>query len=172
MINISKLITHFFFLFVVLSFTFAQDASVNNILNKEQTYVDVPKTSVRFMPPAHFIYMEQNAGYLHIGTSSSIQVLEITGTAYTMITPGLTKDYFKSQGVELKSQEDVITKSGQKGVIYTVSFFVDNVEFERLMFFTGNYHNTIWINANYPVAVKEMLNAVLKESILTAQFKE
>jgi len=172
MITISRFFLNIFFTFVILSITIAQNNPVNNILNKEQNYVDVPKTSVRFIPPAHFIFMEQNNGYMHIGTSSSIQVLEIIGTAYTMITPGLTKEYFKSQGVDFLSKEDVVTKSGQKGVIFTVSFFVDNIEFERLMFFTGNYNNTIWINANYPVAVKEMLNTVLKESILTAQFKE
>ena len=167
----SKSFFVFLCLFLVnIAFVKAQNNPTPALLSKEQNYVDVPKTNVRFIPPAHFIYMEQNGGYMHVGTSSSVQVLEIKGTAYTMITPGMTKDYFMSQGVNLIGSEDVVTKSGQKGKIFTVSFFVENVEFERLMFFTGDYNNTIWINANYPVAVKEMLNTVLKESLLTAQF--
>ena len=143
-----------------------------SILNKSNDYTDVPNTKIEFIPPAHFVYMEGAGGYLHIGTSSSVQVLEIKGTAYTMITPGLTEEYFKNQGVTLISEEDVITKDQQKAKLYTVSFTVEDVPFERLIFFTGDYNNTIWINANYPVAVKEMLNVVLKESLLSARFKQ
>lgn len=163
------------FLFLALAFiTSAQDAasSVLSMLNRDTSLVDVPKTNVRFVPPAHFIYMEQSGGYFHVGTSSSVQVLEISGTAYTMITPGLTADYFKTQGVTLINEEEVVNKLGWKGKIYTLEFSVQDVPFERLMFFTGTYNNTIWINANYPVAVKDMLNAVLRESLLTAQFKQ
>lgn len=160
-----------FSLFFVL-FAKAQNANVSAILGKDTVYVDAPKTNIQIIPPAHFVLMEQAGGFLHVGTSSSIQVQEITGTSYLMITPGLTKDYFLAQKVTLLSEEDVVNISGQKGKIYTVSFFVDNVEFERLMYFTGDYNNTIWINANYPVAVKEMLNAVLKTSLLTAKFKQ
>jgi len=179
MISLRPIIFIFIFSFVCGSFSKAQDiakvkkdTAISEILRTETTYVDVPKTSVQIIPPAHFIFMEQAGGFLHVGTSSSLQVQEITGTAYTMITPGLTKDYFKSQGATLLSEEDVVTKSGQKGKIFTLSFYVENVEFERLMFFTGDYNKTIWINANYPVAVKEMLNVVLKESLLTARFKQ
>lgn len=161
-----------FFIVLVINIplVYSQGNNTQALLGKEQSYVDVPLTNVKFIPPAHFVYMEQNRGYMHVGTSSSVQVLEVKGTAYTMITPGLTADYFKSQGVTLIGSEDVMTKEGKKGKIFTVSFFVENVEFERLMFFTGDYNNTIWINANYPVAVKEMLNSVLKESLLTARF--
>ena len=182
MISIRRsIILIFVFSLIFTSFSIAQDiakakvakdTTIAEILKTETIYVDVPNTSVQIIPPAHFIFMEQAGGFLHVGTSSSIQVQEITGTAYTMITPGLTKDYFKSQGVTLLAEEDIITKSGQKGKLFTVSFVVENVEFERLMFFTGDYNKTIWINANYPVAVKEILNVVLKESLLTAKFKQ
>jgi len=153
-------------------FTKAQNGNVSALLGKDTVYVDAPKTNIQIIPPAHFVLMEQAGGFLHVGTSSSIQVQEITGTSYLMITPGLTKDYLLSQKCNLISEEDVVNKNGQKGKIFTVTFLVDNVEFERLMYFTGDYNNTIWINANYPVAVKEMLNAVLKTSLLTAKFKQ
>jgi hypothetical protein len=163
-----------FFFILLFNYASAQEQSSNvlSMLNKDTAYFDVPNTNVRLVPPAHFIFMEDAGGFMHIGTSSSLQVLEVKGTAYTMITPGLTADYFKTQGVTLIEQEEVTTKDGNKGMIFTVSFSVQEVPFERLMFFTGNYNNTIWINANYPVAVKEMLNTVLKESLTTAQFKE
>ena len=94
--------------------TKVKDSAIPEILRTEMTYTDVPKTSVQIIPPAHFIFMEQAGRYFHVGTSSSLQVQEITGTAYTMITPGLTEEYFKSQGVTLLSEEDVVTKNGQK----------------------------------------------------------
>ncbi|MDD3875985.1 MAG: hypothetical protein PHT69_05155 [Bacteroidales bacterium] len=133
-------------------------------------YFQIPNTKIELIPPAHFRFMEQMNGFLHVGTSSSIQIQEIRGTAYPMIVQGLTEGHFTSQGVTLISKEEVLTSNGQKAVIFTVAFKVDDFEFERLMFFSGDYNNTIWINANYPVVMKEILNVVLKESLLTARF--
>jgi len=133
-------------------------------------YTTIPNTQIAIIPPAHFHFMEDMGGFLHVGTSSSVQVQEITGTPYTLIVLGLTEEHFKSQGVKLISKEDVITKNNEKGIIFKVSFEVEDYEFERLMFFTGDYNRTIWINANYPVVVKDMLEVVLKESLLTAKF--
>lgn len=156
------------------SSSYAQEESQNIIKvgKTDDVFFQVPHTQVELIPPAHFQFMEEINGFLHIGTSASVQVQEITGTAYVMVTEGLTEDYFQQQGVQKISKEEVVTKHGAKGVIYKVAFEVDDKAFERLMFFTGDYHRTIWINANYPVIIKELMYIVLRESLLTARFVE
>jgi len=87
-----------------------------------------------------------------------------------MATKGLTKKYFKSQGVKLLAQENIKTSDNKNGIMYIVAFKVDDVPFERIMYFTGDYNRTIWINANYPVTARNVLFNVLKNSVLSVQF--
>jgi hypothetical protein len=47
---------------------------------------------------------------------------------------------------------------------------VDTVDFYRMMLFTGDYMRTIWITANYPVMLKEKLEATLRKSLLSIKF--
>jgi len=165
-----KTIISVVFILLTSCFSYAQTILNEGLAIEQNAYFDIPKTNIQLIPPAHFRYIEEMNGFLHVGTSSSVQVQEITGTAYQLITKGLTQSHFESQNTVLIHSEDVVLKDGQKGQLFTVGFKVDDVEFERLMLFTGDYNTTIWINANYPVVVKDMLNVVLRESLLTAKF--
>jgi pyruvate/2-oxoglutarate dehydrogenase complex dihydrolipoamide dehydrogenase (E3) component len=88
----------------------------------------------------------------------------------------LIEQSFEKQGVKMINSENVKTKSGKDGKIYVVSFKAKSkdgkqeYEYERLMFFTGDLSQTIWIEANYPTVVKKILYDVLKSSLLTVQF--
>jgi hypothetical protein len=46
------------------------------------------------------------------------------------------------------------------------------LQFERMMLFTGDYHNTIWLNASYPTMLKKILYPALKQSLLSVLFNE
>jgi len=143
---------------------------LDSLKNKWGNIVSIPAdTSIKIVPPAYFRPYGKN-GFIHQGASASIQILEIDNTPYVMVTKGLTKEYFKTQGVKLLAQEDIKTSDNKNGKMYIVAFKVDDIPFERIMYFTGDYNRTIWINANYPVAARNVLFSVLKNSVLSVQF--
>lgn len=134
------------------------------------TYLSFPNTRIKIIPPLHFISYKKINGFLHTGSSSTIQASEVQGTPYVMYTKGMTPEFFEKQGVKLISEEDVVTKNNKKGKIYIVTFSSNGVDFERMMLLTGDYDHTIWINANYPVVVKFLLFDVIKKSVLSVMF--
>jgi len=127
-------------------------------------------THIKIQPPEHFLFSENIPGFIHPGTSATIQVQEIIGTSWVMIRNAMTKEYFESQGTKLISENEITMKDGKTGILYLVEFTVNGYDYERLMLFAGDYHNTIWINANYPKSAKKVIQNILTESILTAQF--
>jgi hypothetical protein len=128
----------------------------------------VKNTRVALIPPEHFVFAKDIPGYIHPGTSSSIQVKDIEGTSWPVIDKVMTKEHLEGQGVKLVSREEVELHSGLSGVIYTVSFETKGVEFERMMMFAGDYNYTIWLNANYPVSLKKIIIKPLLSSLLSA----
>ncbi len=128
----------------------------------------VPGFDIAIIPPEHFIFAEEIPGYIHPGTSASIQIKEIKGTSWPIIDRAMTPEHFKSQGVNFITREEVELKSGLSGVIYTVSFEAKGVPFERIMLFAGDYNKTIWINANYPVMVKKTVIKPIINSLMSA----
>ncbi|OFY92249.1 MAG: hypothetical protein A2309_13575, partial [Bacteroidetes bacterium RIFOXYB2_FULL_35_7] len=133
-------------------------------------YIFFPNTQIQLKPPAHFVPYEKIHGFMHPGSSSTLQVTEIQGTPYVMYVKGLTEEYFAQQGIKLVNTENITTKNGNKAVIYTLSFTVKGIDYERMMMFTGDYDRTIWVNANYPVMTKFLLESVLKNSLLSVRF--
>lgn len=147
----------------------------DSLLNNWQ---DIPGTDIRIIPPAYFkpFIKEGKYGFMHEGAGASIAVMEVKGTPWVMVTQALTKDYIEKQGMHYISREEVKTKAGNDGVIISVGFKVkstdgkQDVEYERLMLFTGDYSRTIWVQGNYPVVAKKVLYLVVRESLLSVQF--
>lgn len=165
-------------LYAILSFAqFPTDSVIKNISKVESDFVydetqivNIPGTHIKMQPPEHFMVSEAIPGLLHPGTSTTVQVQEITGTSYVMIRQAMTPEHFESQGVHLVSATDVTMHDGKGGVLYLVEFTVNGFDYERLMLFAGDYNNTIWINANYPKSAKRILQNIITESLLTAQY--
>ncbi|HOK38770.1 MAG: hypothetical protein WHW07_04050 [Bacteroidales bacterium] len=130
----------------------------------------IPGTSIKIQAPEHFLFSENIPGFIHPGTSSTIQIQEIIGTSWVMIRQAMTPEHFESQGTHLVSQTEITMQDGKSGILYLVEFQANGYDYERLMLFAGDYHNTIWINANYPKSTKSVIRDILIESILTAQF--
>jgi len=124
--------------------------------------------NIAMIPPEHFIFAKDIPGYIHAGTSASIQIKEIDGTSWPIIDRAMTPEHFESQGVKFLNREEVELKSGLSGVLYTVSFEAKGVPYERVMLFAGDYNNTIWINANYPVMVKKTVFKPIINSLMSA----
>lgn len=129
----------------------------------------VPGKNIAMIPPEHFIFAKNIPGYIHPGTSASIQIKEVNGTSWPIIDKVMTPEHFTSQGVKFLNRQEVELKSGLSGVIYTVEFDAKGVKFERLMLFTGDYNNTIWINANYPIMVKKTVFKPIVNCLMSAE---
>ena len=147
----------------------------DSLLNNWQ---DIPGTDIRLIPPAYFkpFVKGGNYGFMHEGAAASISAKEVKGTPYVMVVQALTKEYIEKQGMKYIGREEVKTKSGKDGVLIAVSFKVKStdgkqeIDYERLMLFTGDYSKTVWVQGNYPAMVKKVLYLVIRESLLSVEF--
>ncbi len=153
------------------------DSVINNMgkieaefVYDENSLVQIPNTNIKIQAPEYFLISESIPGLLHPGSSATVQVQEIKGTSYIMIGQAMTPEHFLSQGVNLISTSEVVMQNGKGGILYLVEFEASGITYERLMLFAGDYNNTIWINANYPKSAKKLLQNILTQSLLTAQF--
>jgi hypothetical protein len=176
--NIRTIAFIFLLIFVSLN-SLCQEQKTDSLTKPSLKPYSVPNTDIVIVPPAHFKYVDAISGFIHVGTSASITIQEIDNISYLQITEGLTPDYFAKQNATVLNTEDVKTMSGMTGKLYTLGFStVSNdtskkvLHYERLMLFTGDYQHTIWVSANYPELLKKVLYGVLKESLLTVNFKQ
>ncbi len=171
------------FLLLLAFFCLNIEAAAQQVSQKQKdsllnNWQDIPGTSIRMIPPAYFMpfVKEGKYGFLHEGTAASVSAQEVPGAPYVMVVQALTKDYIEKQGMKFISREEVRTKAGKDAVIIAVSFKVkskdgkQDVDYERLMLFTGDHARTIWVQGNYPVVVKKVLYLVIRESLLSVQF--
>ena len=75
----------------------------DNFVYDESKMVAIPSTNIRIQPPEYFQYSDSLPGFLHVGTMSSIQVQEVVGTSYLLISMAMDSAYFASQGMTLIS---------------------------------------------------------------------
>lgn len=164
---------HFLLLFAICQLLWLPVASQDKQAYLQEP-VEIGNTSITIAPPAHFVKSETFPGFLHPGTAASILVKHSVGVPFVHYTGTEAKDNFEKQGLTVVSEEELKTNSGKKAFLYVLSFTVEENEkemvFERMIFLTGDYNNTVMLNANYPQIVRELLYEVLKESLLTVQF--
>jgi hypothetical protein len=138
----------------------------------EEFLVKIPETSIQIMPPEHFIFSEQVPGFIHIGTSATIQITEIKGTSYVMLKNGLTEKNLKDQNVQLLNNYEIEMLDGTPGHLFQVEFTSNNIKYLRYILLAGDYHNTMWISGSYAYRAKEIIEDILLQSMLTAKFTD
>ena len=159
------------------SVVFSQDTS--QTIKKLEPRTQVAGTHFSIQPPEHFNYSEKLNGFIHPGSASSIVITEAENISWIQACQDLTPENLSGQNVSLISMEDIQLKNGMKGRFYVMRLIVasndstkQNMEFERLMLFTGDYHRTGWLNANYPSLLKPVLYDILRESMLSVEMNE
>src|SRR3989339_842379 len=157
-------LTGFVFMFLYCFHSFAQNSS-----DELQDYQTAPGTNVKIIPPRNFQPHLSVKGFMHAGSSASIQVQEIA-KPFKSIIAEINDATFTSQGYTIIKQESVKTNTLKDAMLYHVSFKTKDVEYERLMLLTGDEKNTVWINANYPKITDFLLFDVLKKSLLSVIF--
>ena len=135
----------------------------------ESKMVAIPNTNIRIQPPEYFKYSDSVPGFLHVGTMSSIQVEEVVGTSYLLISREMDSAYFASQGMRLISVEPVVMHDGSDGLLFTAEMKLKGFVFERLILMSGDYHFTMWINAGYIKLMSNKLKPIILQSMLTSK---
>ncbi len=138
------------------------------------TYVQIPGTSISIAPPKNFKLTESIRGFVHLATTTSITCSEIKGFHFTTVVSNISPETLAKQNAVLKNIEDVQTSSGNPAKLITLGFSLPSKDtskketpFERIMLFTGDLENTIWISATYPEAVKPFVFEIVKKSLLS-----
>ena len=151
--------------------TTAYSNFVRNDLEKtERTFKN---TSISIRLPKHFkeFSNEDINGYMHTGTASSIVAYELEETPYALSSDSLTQEHLSGQDVKLVGQQESKTYKGAPAKFYFVEFTTKGVEVIRIMFFTGSYNKTVFLQANYPKVFDSLLRNVIMESFRTVKFQ-
>ena len=164
--------------FIFMShFCFSQD-TVKAVVKLGER-IPVRGTKVSIMPPDKFNFSEKINGFIHPGSASSIAITEAEGISWIQLCQNLSQNNLTGQNVTIVSQEDVTLKTGITGRFYVIRIMVhsndstkQDIEFERLMLFAGDYNYTVWLNANYPAMLKSVLYATLRESMLSVEIDQ
>lgn len=134
---------------------------------KTTVFIDTFKVSIT--PPQYSMKMDSRT-FISPGSTSSIQISEIKRVVFPMAVQNIKPEVLEPQGVRLISKENVITTDNKEGILVVVMMKVDTIDFYRMMLFTGDYMRTIWVTANYPVASKDRIEAILRKSIYSIKF--
>jgi len=175
--DINPLLRAILLIFCVLAVLQVQSQQDTTMILKENRVL-IPGTDFSIIPPAYFQKIEQEGvlGFIHPGALSSIQIKVVEGIPYTYMAASVTEESMKQQGAKLLAKEDLIETEGFQGVMFLLSYSLNNpensepVEFERLMMLCGTYQTTIWIDANYPVQARALLYNVMRSSMLSVEF--
>ncbi len=124
-----------------------------------------PESSITYTPPKTF-RLDEQGNIVHDWTGSSIQS-KILNTNYSKLIPTITKETFEKQGFSYINQLQITTDQKNEGTLFLIKFTSNNIEYERIVFFVGNQHQTLWLNINYPVMMKSLLYEVFEKSLLT-----
>ena len=154
-------------------------SAMNNLMAVDESFVydeskmvAIPRTNIRIQPPEYFRYSDSLPGFMHVGSMSSIQVEEVAGTSYIMISMAMDSAYFASQGMKLVSVEPVVMHDGSDGVLFTAEMKLKGFMFERLILMSGDYHYTMWINAGYIKMMRNKMRPIILQSMLTSKIYE
>lgn len=144
------------------------EAQNEKLVYSQSKLVDVPNTNVKIIPPEHYVIDSSINGFVHRGSASTIQVIEITGVSVQIIEQSMTPEHIASQDYTLIDKISIVTEKGKNAIIYFVQFTSEKTLYERAMLFTGD-ENTIWINFNYPASMKKLLYPAIEACLKSVE---
>jgi len=134
----------------------------------EKDALQAPNTNISMVPPENFELNPATNGFIHNGSATTIQIMEINNVSTANITTSLNSEYFEEQGFKLESKQDIQLNNGNFATVYLTKFTANEEDFYRLFFFTGN-EKTVWINVNFPAIVKGLLYKPIIASLKTVK---
>lgn len=156
-----------------ISFVDSAQATMHIQKDLDTVYRAFLNTSISILPPKYFVEFSSDkvSGFMHTGTAANIVAFEYNQTPYLVTADTLKQEHLIGQNVTLIGEETVKTNQGFPGKLYFAQFKVDNIDIIRIMFFTGDYNKTVFLQANYPLMFDPLIRQVIIQSFLSVQFK-
>lgn len=161
------------FLTIIRFLVFSQDSIPAPVI-KLGPQTPVSGTHVSMTPPDKFTYSPKLKGFVHPGSAASVTVTEAEGISWIQASQALADKNMSGQNTSIVSQEDITLKDGNTGRLFVLRLIIpsndstkQDLEFERLMLFAGDYHRTVILNSNYPALLRSLLYPTLRESMLS-----
>lgn len=136
----------------------------------EGSRVLISGIGVSLVPPAHFVQSDDFNGFIHLGSASTLVITREEGTPFIFYKTKKVAQNFEAQGIDFLGMEEIKGDHGTKGILYTLSFTVEEITFIRLIYITGDYNAAIIVNANYPEMAKELMHDIMLESVLSVSY--
>ena len=156
------------FVMVLLTAAFNSSAQNANRYLKSERYT-FPETGFSLNAPEHFDTTYMYKGLLHKATSSSLVATKVVDRNPIAFNKSLTKEYFSTQQLTLLKSEKITTATWE-GVLYFLSFEINNIKMQRMMLVSGTYNDTYIVMANFPDMFSSQLIVPIRESMLTLLF--
>ena len=143
----------------------------------KQDSIDYPEAiypitslGVTLLKPIGFQVADNFTGFIHATAGTTIEVREQPNANYVFSSAAFTSERLAAQGMTLLKKEEVTLDSGKKGLLYKVSFTVEDIPHERYMLFTGTYNTMYICSGTYSKSIAHLIGDVVKNSLLTLTF--
>lgn len=131
------------------------------------TYTSFSTAGIKLIKPDGFEVAEKFDGFQQASTQSSVIVMTIPGP-FVEVTKGFTPGELKSQGMKLRSKQNV-SIDGNKGILINLHQAAYGTKFIKWVFAFGNETETKIITATFPQSKAAKLSTILKSVLLTAK---
>jgi len=131
------------------------------------------QADIKIRPPKHFVEFasEELSGFMHTGTAANIVGFQYVGTPYAANYEGFIESLKEvDPTVTFLGLEKVKTHKGFEGTLCFYTFKVEKVDIIRIILYTGDYNQMIFLQANYPAAFDMLIRQVIIQSLLSVEF--
>lgn len=140
----------------------------------DTVYKQFKNTSINLKLPKYFIEFESDdiSGFMNTGIAASIVGFEYNNTPYVGYYDAFAEKASSQvdNGVFLGKKESK-TLAGQPAVFYFYSFMLKDIKINRIIFYTGDDKQMVFLQANYPAAYDALIREVIIQSFLTVEYK-
>lgn len=130
-------------------------------------YTSFATSGIKLIKPNGFEVAKNFDGFQQASTQSSVMVMTIPGP-FSEITKGFTLEGLKSQGMKLRSKQN-ISIDGNKGILINLHQTAYGINFAKWIFVFGNETETKFITATFPQTKAGKLSPILKSVLLNAK---
>lgn len=140
----------------------------------DTTYRYFKNTDIKILPPKHFVEFSsgETSGFVNTGTAASIVAAEYKDTPYVGYYDALAEEAFSQvKNAVFTGERSTETYSGRPAKFYFYKFTSKGVKVHRIIFFTGDETQMVFLQANYPATFDALIRDVIMESFLTVEYE-
>lgn len=140
----------------------------------DTVYRSFNNTNMRILPPKGFVPFSNGrvSGFVNTGTAASIVGAQYPETPYVGFYDAMAQKAFNKAGnAELTGERSAHTYSGRPAKFYFYTLRSEGVKVRRILFFTGDEYQMVFLQANYPASFDALIRQIIMESFLTVEYE-